>query len=133
MRDDSTPYIEHEGSMDNSGTRLVLEEELTPTTGLRHCNNRRLGADVGSSRSRGSSGKRKQREETNEMTYMAMQEIVSQFRSRSQSGTNNDQSSRPDHMLMCMNIMTEMGIPQYQRIIMWHYFDAYPRLQRTFH
>ncbi|GMN52675.1 hypothetical protein TIFTF001_021829 [Ficus carica] len=31
-----------------------------------------------------------------------------------------------------MNIMKEMGIPQYQRTIMWHYFDAHPRLQRPF-
>ena len=83
MRDDSTPYVEHEGSMDNSRTRLVLEEELTPTTGVCHCNNRRSGTDACLSRSRGSSSKRKQREETDEMTYMAMQEIVSQFRSRS--------------------------------------------------
>ncbi|GMN30863.1 hypothetical protein TIFTF001_002996 [Ficus carica] len=97
------------GSMDNSGTRPIFEKELTPTTDARHCNNRRSGADAGPSRSRGSSGKRKKREETDEMTYMAMQERVSHFRSRSQSCTNNDQSSRPDHMLMCMNIMSEIG------------------------
>ncbi|GMN45093.1 hypothetical protein TIFTF001_014300 [Ficus carica] len=36
-------------------------------------------------------------------------------------------------MLMCMNCMTEMGIPRYQRTIMWHYFDAHPRLQCTFY
>ncbi|GMN28830.1 hypothetical protein TIFTF001_050568 [Ficus carica] len=62
-----------------------------------------------------------------------MQEIVSHFRSRSQSGTNKEQSSRPDHLLMCMNIMTEMGIPLKHQTIMWHYFDAHPRVQRTFH
>ncbi|GMN66138.1 hypothetical protein TIFTF001_035209 [Ficus carica] len=107
MRDDSTPYVEHEGSMDNSGTWPILEEELTPTTCARHCNNRRSGVDVGSSRSRGSSDLNRT--------------------------PGNDQSSRPDHMLMCMNIMTEMGIPQYQQTIMWHYFDAYPWLQRNFH
>ncbi|GMN24168.1 hypothetical protein TIFTF001_045837 [Ficus carica] len=126
MRDDSTPYIEHEGSMDNFGTRPVFEKELTPTTGACDCNNRRSGADAGPSRSRDSSGKRKQREETDEMTYMAMQDIVSHFRSQSQLGTSNDQSNRPDHMLMCMNIMSEMGIPQYQRTIMWHYFNTHP-------
>ena len=67
------------------------------------------------------------------MTYMVMQEIVSHFRSQSQSGTSNEQSSRTDHMPMCMNIMSEMGITQYQQMIMWHYIDAHPRLQRTFH
>ncbi|GMN40678.1 hypothetical protein TIFTF001_009909 [Ficus carica] len=133
MQDNNTLYVEHEGSIDNSGTQPVLEDELTPTTGARQGNNRRAGDDVGPSWSRGNSGKRKQREETDEMTYVAMHEIVSHFCSRSQSGTSNDQSSRPDHLLMCMNIMNEMGIPQYQRTIMWHYFNAHPRLQRTFH
>ncbi|GMN43243.1 hypothetical protein TIFTF001_012447 [Ficus carica] len=90
MRDDSTPYVDHEGSMDNSGTWPVLEEHLTLTTSARHCNNRRLSIDAGPSRSRGSSGKRKQREETNEMTYMAMQEILSHFHSQSHSGTTDN-------------------------------------------
>ncbi|GMN72587.1 hypothetical protein TIFTF001_052035 [Ficus carica] len=67
------------------------------------------------------------------MTYSAMQEIVSHFRSRSQSAASNDQLSRPHHLLMCMNIMTEMGIPLDQRTIMWHYFEAHPRVQRSFH
>ncbi|GMN60652.1 hypothetical protein TIFTF001_029736 [Ficus carica] len=96
-------------------------------------NNRRASIDAGPSWSRGSSGKRKQREETDEMTYVAIQEIVSHFRSRSQYGASNGQSSRPDHLLMCMNVMIEMGVPQYQWTIMWHYFDAHPRLQCTFH
>ncbi|GMN58641.1 hypothetical protein TIFTF001_027740 [Ficus carica] len=81
----------------------------------------------------GSFGKRKQRGATDEMTYSAMQEIVSHFCSRSQSGTSNEQSSRPDHLLMCMNIMTEMGIPLNKWTIMWHYFEAHPRVHRTFH
>ena len=59
MQDDSTPYVEHEGSMDNSGTQPILEEDLTPTIGARHCNNKRSGTDAGPSRSRGSSCKRK--------------------------------------------------------------------------
>ncbi|GMN58455.1 hypothetical protein TIFTF001_027565 [Ficus carica] len=101
MRDDSTPYVEHEGSMENSGTRPVLEEELTPSTDERQGNNRRVGDDAGLSRSRGSSGKRKQREATDEMTYSAMQEI--------------------------------MGIPLAHWTIMWHYFEAHPRMQHTFH
>ncbi|GMN35538.1 hypothetical protein TIFTF001_005359 [Ficus carica] len=70
MRDDSTTYVNHEGSMDNSGNRPVLEEDLTPTTGARHWNNISSGTDAGLSLSRGNSGKRKQREETNEMTLM---------------------------------------------------------------
>ncbi|GMN27248.1 hypothetical protein TIFTF001_001548 [Ficus carica] len=62
--------------MDNSGNRADLEEDLTPTTGARHWNNIRSGADASPSRSRGSSGKRKQRDETDDMTFMAMQEII---------------------------------------------------------
>ncbi|GMN60240.1 hypothetical protein TIFTF001_029332 [Ficus carica] len=95
--------------------------------------NRRAGDDAGSSRSRGSSGKRKQREATDELTYSAMQEIVSHFRSRLQSGTSNHQSSQPDPLLTCMNIMTKMGILLNQRTVMWHYFEAHPRVQHTFH
>ncbi|GMN61321.1 hypothetical protein TIFTF001_030409 [Ficus carica] len=33
MRDGNTPYVEPKVSMDNSGTQLVLEEEITPTNG----------------------------------------------------------------------------------------------------
>ncbi|GMN53113.1 hypothetical protein TIFTF001_022257 [Ficus carica] len=80
MRDDSTAYVGHECSMDNSGNRADLEEDLTLTTSARHWNNIRSGTEAGPSRSRGSSGKRKQRDETYEMTFMAMQKIVSHFR-----------------------------------------------------
>ncbi|GMN53983.1 hypothetical protein TIFTF001_023111 [Ficus carica] len=66
--------------------------------------NRRAGDEASPSQSKGSSGKR-----------------------------NNEQSSRPDHLLMCMNIMTKMGIPLNKWTIMWHYFEAHPRVQRTFH
>ncbi|GMN44387.1 hypothetical protein TIFTF001_013579 [Ficus carica] len=83
MRDDSTANVNHEGSMDNSGNWPVLEEDLMPTTGARNWNNRSSGTDAGPSWSRGSSGKRKQRDETDGMTFMAMQEIASHFRSRS--------------------------------------------------
>ncbi|GMN58661.1 hypothetical protein TIFTF001_027761 [Ficus carica] len=72
MRDGSTPYVDPEFSIDNFGTHLVLEDEITPTNGGRQANTRRAGDDVGPSRSKGSSGKRKQRETTNEMTYSAM-------------------------------------------------------------
>ncbi|GMN51454.1 hypothetical protein TIFTF001_020608 [Ficus carica] len=102
MRDGSTPYVEPEFSMDNSGIHPILEEELTPTNGGRQGNTRRAGDDAGPSR-------------------------------RSQSGAINEQSSRPDHLLMCMNIMTEMGIPLDHRTIMWHNFEAHPLVQRTFH
>ncbi|GMN61058.1 hypothetical protein TIFTF001_030151 [Ficus carica] len=129
MPDESPSYFDFDASMDNSAYRPVLEEDVTPTTGARNLNNIRSDANAGPSRSRGSSGKRKQRDETDEMTFLAMQEIVSHFRGGSQSGASNEQSSRPDHMLVCMNIMTEMGIPPNQRAIMWYYFDDHPRLQ----
>ncbi|GMN72245.1 hypothetical protein TIFTF001_052816 [Ficus carica] len=133
MPANSTPYGDVEASMDYSGTQAGLEDDLTPTTGARPCNNIRLGAGAGLSRSRASSGKRKQRDETDEMTFIAMQEIVSHFRSQSQSYQTNETSDRPDHMLMCMSIMTEMGIPPKDRCQMWHYLDSHLRLQRTFH
>ncbi|GMN65885.1 hypothetical protein TIFTF001_034960 [Ficus carica] len=75
MRDDSTTYVANDGSMDNSGNQTALDDDLTPTTNARQWTNTRLGADAGSSRSRGSSGKRKQRDETDDMTFIAMQEI----------------------------------------------------------
>ncbi|GMN26514.1 hypothetical protein TIFTF001_044007 [Ficus carica] len=86
MPDESLSYFDFEASMDNSVYRPVLEEDVTPTTGACHLNNIRLGADAGPLRSRGSSGKRKQRDETDEMTFLAMQEIVTHFRGGSQSG-----------------------------------------------
>ncbi|GMN19768.1 hypothetical protein TIFTF001_045229 [Ficus carica] len=61
--------------MDYSETWVDLEEDITPTTGPRPCNNIRSVANAGPSRSRASSGKRKQRDETDEMTFIAMQEI----------------------------------------------------------
>ncbi|GMN28199.1 hypothetical protein TIFTF001_049443 [Ficus carica] len=131
MPADSTLYGDNEGAMEYSGTRADLEEDLTLTISARPFNNIRSGTDACPSRSRGSSGKRKQRDATDEMTFIAMQEIVSHFRGQSQSGPSNETSSRTDHMLVCMSIMTEMGIPPNQR--MWHYFDSHPRLQRTFH
>ncbi|GMN63918.1 hypothetical protein TIFTF001_032992 [Ficus carica] len=93
----------------------------------------KAGDEAGPSLSRGSSGKRKQRETTDEITYSTIQEIVSHFRSHSQSGTSNEQSSRPNHLLMCMNMMTAMGIPLNKQTIMWHYFEDHPRVQCTFH
>ncbi|GMN74142.1 hypothetical protein TIFTF001_052319 [Ficus carica] len=133
MQADSTPYSDVEASMDYSETRVDFEEFLTPNTGARGCSNLRSGADVGPLRSRASSGKRKQRDETDEMTFLAMQEIVSHFRGQSQSGLSNETANQPDHMLLCMNIMTEMGISPNRRCQMWHYLDAHPRLQHTFY
>jgi len=57
-----------------------------------------------------------------ELTVQAMQEIVTHFRRGSGLVTSNEQSSRSDHhMLECMNVMTEMGVPPNERTIMWHY------------
>ncbi|GMN28310.1 hypothetical protein TIFTF001_001996 [Ficus carica] len=133
MPANSTPYGDYSPTMDEYGTQPGLEDDVTPTTGARHCNNIRVGADTGPSRSRANSGKRKQRDETDEMTFLAMQEIVTHFRNESQSAQTNETASPPDYMFMCMSIMTEMGVPPNHRCRMWHYLDAHPRLQRTFH
>ncbi|GMN30567.1 hypothetical protein TIFTF001_049624 [Ficus carica] len=133
MPANSTPYGDYSPTMDEYGTQPGLEDDVTPTTGARHCNNIRVGADEGPSRSRTNSGKRKQRDETDEMTFLAMQEIVTHFRNESQSAQSNETASPPDYMFMCMSIMTEMGVPPNHRCRMWHYLDAHPRLQRTFH
>ncbi|GMN22609.1 hypothetical protein TIFTF001_050222 [Ficus carica] len=79
----STPSVDFDFSIDNSGTHPVLEEEITPTNGGRQGNTRQAADDAGPSRSRGSFGKRKQRDTMDEMTFLAMQEIVNHFRSRS--------------------------------------------------
>ncbi|GMN48072.1 hypothetical protein TIFTF001_017246 [Ficus carica] len=128
MGDASTSSTDFDLSMDNSGTHLVFEEEIDPTNGGRQGPTRRILDVAGPSRSRGSAGKRKQRDATDEMTFSALQEIVNHFRGQTQSGTSSDQSSGRYHILECMNIMKEMGIPLNQRTIMWHYFDAHPRL-----
>ncbi|GMN20266.1 hypothetical protein TIFTF001_043048 [Ficus carica] len=130
----SMPSFDFDFSMDQSETQPGLEEEISPSIGARRQANTRVVNDEGGpSRSRGSAGKRKQRDATDEMTFKAMQEIANHFRGRSQSGTSRDQTSQKDHILDCINIIKEMGIPQYQRTIMWHYFDAHPRLQRPFY
>ncbi|GMN20528.1 hypothetical protein TIFTF001_051035 [Ficus carica] len=133
MPGDSTPYGDVEASMEDYGTHVGLEDDVTPTPGARHFNAGRVGADTGPSRSRASSGKRKQREEADEMTILAMQEIVTHLRNESQSAQTNETANQPDYMFMCMSIMTEMGVPPNHRCRMWHYLDAHPRLQRTFH
>ncbi|GMN63338.1 hypothetical protein TIFTF001_032421 [Ficus carica] len=129
----STPSFEFDFSMDQSGTQPVMEDEISPSIGARRqANTIGVNNEGGPSRSRGSTGKRKQMEAMDDMTFSAMQEIVNHFRGRSQSTTGSDQNSQIDAILDCMNIMKEMCIPQYQRTIMWHYFDAHPRLQRPF-
>ncbi|GMN20145.1 hypothetical protein TIFTF001_043009 [Ficus carica] len=133
MPDENPSYFDFDASMDNSTYRPILEEDGTPTTGPHNLNNIQSGGNAGPSRSRGSSGKRKVRDEADEMTFLPMQEIVTHFRGGSQSGASNEQSSQKDHMLRCMNIMSEMDIPPNHRAIMWHYFDAHQRLQRTIH
>ncbi|GMN27705.1 hypothetical protein TIFTF001_050486 [Ficus carica] len=105
MPDDSPATVDLDASLDNSGIGPVPEDDLTASSGTRRWTNRRRSVGAGPSRSRGSSGKRKQRDETDEMTFMAMQVIVT---------TVADQI-------------------QAQRAMMWHYLSSHPTLQRTFH
>ncbi|GMN20688.1 hypothetical protein TIFTF001_043145 [Ficus carica] len=118
MPDENLSYFDFDASMDNLAYRPIFEEDGTPTTGPRNLNNMQSGGYAGPSRSRGSSGKRKVRDEADEMTIQAMQEIVTHFRGGSQSGASNEQSSQTDHMLRFMNIMIEMESPPAQRTIM---------------
>ena len=129
----SSPSFEFDLSMGHSGTQPVMEDDISPSIGARRqANTRGAHDDAGPSRSRGSAGKRKQREATDDMTYTAMEEIANHFRARSQSTAGSDHNSDIYCIVDCINIMKEMDIPQYQRTIMWHYFDAHPRLQRPF-
>ncbi|GMN47068.1 hypothetical protein TIFTF001_016247 [Ficus carica] len=116
-----------------SGTQPVMEDGICQSIGARRqANTSGVNDESGPSRSRGSTGKQKQRDATDEMTYEAMQEIANHFRGRSQSTTSSDQNTQNLCVVECMNIMKEMSVPQYQRTIMWHYFDAHPQLQRPF-
>ena len=133
MPDASPATVDLDASLDNSGIGPVTNEDLTPPPASRRVRNLRRGNGAGPSRSRGSSGKRKSRDETDDITFRAMQELVSHYRGRSESDTSKSHSSRTDHMLLCMSAMTEMGIPPNQRTKMWHYFSTRPQLQRTFH
>ncbi|GMN65432.1 hypothetical protein TIFTF001_034497 [Ficus carica] len=129
----STPSFEFDFSMDQSGTQPVMEDGICQSIGARRqANTSGVNDESDPSRSRGSTGKRKQRDATDEMTYKAMQEIANHFRGRSQSTTSSDQNTQNLCIVECMNIMKEMSVPQYQRTIMWHYFDAHPQLQRPF-
>ncbi|GMN69889.1 hypothetical protein TIFTF001_038928 [Ficus carica] len=66
----STPFVDYDFNFDNSGTHPFVEEDLTPSNGGLQANMQR-GPDVaGPSRSRGSAGKRKQRDATDEMTFV---------------------------------------------------------------
>ncbi|GMN58131.1 hypothetical protein TIFTF001_027234 [Ficus carica] len=99
MPNENPSYFDFDASMDNSVYRPILEEDGTPTTGPHNLNNMQSGGNAGPSRSRGNSGKRKVRDEVDEMTFLAMQEIVTHFRGRLQSGASYEQSSQTDHML----------------------------------
>ncbi|GMN27861.1 hypothetical protein TIFTF001_046183 [Ficus carica] len=68
----STPSVDFDFSMENSGTHPILEEEIEPTNGERQGPTRRRPDEAGPSRSRGSIGKRKQRDAMDEMTFSAM-------------------------------------------------------------
>ncbi|GMN71056.1 hypothetical protein TIFTF001_051777 [Ficus carica] len=110
----STPMFEFDFSMDESETHPVLEEDISPSIGARRqANTRGVNDEGGPSRSRGSTGKRKQRDATDEMTYSAMQEIANHFRGRSQSTTSSDQNTQNLCIVECINIMKEMSVPQY--------------------
>ncbi|GMN66974.1 hypothetical protein TIFTF001_036040 [Ficus carica] len=86
----NTPSFDFDFSMDQSGTHPVFEEEMSSSIGTRRqANTKGMPDEAGPSCSRGSAGKRKQRDATDEMTFSAI-------------------------------------------TIMWHYFDAHPRLQRPF-
>ena len=129
----STPSLDFDFSMDQSATLPVFEEDICPSIGARRqANTRGVNDEGGSSRSRGSTGKRKQRDATDEMTYTAMEEIANHFRGRSQSTTSGGKNTHELCIVECMNIMKEMSVPRYQRTIMWHYLDAHPQLQRPF-
>ena len=131
---DATPAsVDLDGSEDYSGIGPVPGDDVPPASTRRRPGNRRPGPPAGPSRSRCSSGKRKSREEADDMTFKAMQEVLEHYRDRSESGTSNARSSRTDHMLECMSAMTDMGIPPKQRAKMWDYFSTRPGLQRTFH
>ncbi|GMN26314.1 hypothetical protein TIFTF001_047795 [Ficus carica] len=132
MGGDNTPYVDYDFNFDNSGTHLFDMEDPTPSTGGQQANTRRRPDIAGPSRSRGSAGKRKQRDATDEMTFSAMQEIAHYFRGQSQSGGGSEQSVQKDGILQCMNIMKGMGIPPHMRTMMWHYFVAHPQIQGPF-
>ncbi|GMN58104.1 hypothetical protein TIFTF001_027207 [Ficus carica] len=77
----STPSFEFDFSMDQSGTQPDMEDGICQSIGARrHANTSGVNDESGPSRSRGSTGKRKQRDVTDEMTYEAMQEIANHFR-----------------------------------------------------
>ncbi|GMN31281.1 hypothetical protein TIFTF001_049672 [Ficus carica] len=133
MEGGSSLPFEFDLSMGHSGTQPLMEDDNSPSIGARRqANMRGAHDDAGPSRSRGSAGKRKQREVTDDMTYTAMEEIANHFRARSQSTSDGANNNDMYCIVDCINIMKEMNIPQYQRTIMWHYFDAHPRLQRPF-
>ncbi|GMN57372.1 hypothetical protein TIFTF001_026492 [Ficus carica] len=108
-------HLRYEGLRNKELYYNIFEKNhAAGASGFGSGNTRGVNDEGGPSRSRGSTGKRKQREATDEMTYYAMQEIANHFRGRSQSTTGSDQNSHIDAILDCMNIMKEMGIPQYQ-------------------
>ena len=80
MPSESASYFDFDASMDYSAYRPEIDEDVLPTPATNQMNNVRSGTGAGPSRSRGSSGKRKQRDEADAMTVLVMQEIVTNFR-----------------------------------------------------
>lgn len=132
MPDETGSFFDFDASMDNSAYHPEIQEDFYPTPSTRRMNNLRVGDDAAPSRSGRSSGKRKLRDEADEMTCLAMKEIVDHFRGGGGSGSSQGQSDETDHMMACINIMTDMGIPPKDRVKMWHYLEPRPLRQRTF-
>ncbi|GMN52608.1 hypothetical protein TIFTF001_021744 [Ficus carica] len=88
MGGNNTPYVDYYFNFDNSGTETPFEEDPTPSNGGWQANTRPRPDVAGPSRSRGSAGKRKQRDATDEMTFSAMQQIVHYFQGRLKSSAN---------------------------------------------
>ncbi|GMN63614.1 hypothetical protein TIFTF001_032702 [Ficus carica] len=77
----STPSFKFDFSMDQSGTQPVMEDGICQSIGARRqANTSGVNDESGPSRSCGSTGKRKLRDATDEMTYEAMQEIANHLR-----------------------------------------------------
>ncbi|GMN35508.1 hypothetical protein TIFTF001_042237 [Ficus carica] len=132
MGGDNTPYVDYDFNFDNSGTHPFDMEDPTPSTDGQQASTRRRPDIAGLSRSRGSAGKRKQRDATDEMNFSAMQEIAHYFQGQSQSGGGSEQSVEKDGILQCMNIMKGMGIPPHIRTMMRHYFAAHLQIHGPF-
>ncbi|GMN66231.1 hypothetical protein TIFTF001_035296 [Ficus carica] len=132
MGDGSSPSVDYEFNFANSETHPCLEEDLTSTGGGRHADMRQGPDGADPSRCSGSLCKRKQRDATDEMAYLAMQEVRDYFRGISQTGGGSEQSVQNGGLVQCMNIMKGIGFSTHHQMMMWHYFDSHPHLMGPF-